>query len=52
MWILWVVLVIFLGGTLAVSAYQRMLTVVVPLVLLISAVYSAEWLRRLRTPAN
>lgn len=52
MWILWVVLVIFLGGTLAVSAYQRMLTVVVPLVLLISAIYSAEWMRRLRTPAN
>ncbi|MFN9856000.1 MAG: hypothetical protein ACK55T_09470, partial [Bacteroidota bacterium] len=51
-WIMLSVLFLFLGGTLAVSAYQRMLTVVVPLILLLSAVASANWLQRLRSPAK
>lgn len=51
-WILLSVLFLFLAGTLAVSAYQRMLTVVVPLIVVLSAVASANWLQRLRSSAN
>jgi hypothetical protein len=50
--ILVVCLCLFLGATLVVSAYQRMLTVMVPLILLLSAVYLDHWLQRLRSSSN
>lgn len=40
-------LILFLGATLVVSAYQRMLTVMVPLILLLSAVQMKFWMQRL-----
>lgn len=52
LWTLLAILFLFLGGTLAVSAYQRMLTVMVPLILVLSAVYLSDRLNQLRSPAN
>jgi hypothetical protein len=40
-------LLLFLGATLVVAAYQRMLTVMVPLILLLSAVQLKFWMQRL-----
>lgn len=52
LWALLAILCLFLGGTLIVSAYQRMLTVMVPLILIVSAVYLSDRLNQLRSPAN
>lgn len=43
-------LLLFLGATLLVSAYQRMLTVMVPLILLLSAMQLLFWMQRLSGP--
>jgi hypothetical protein len=45
-------LILFLGATLVVSAYQRMLTVMVPLILLLSAVQLKFWFQRLSSPSK
>jgi hypothetical protein len=52
LWALLAIVCLFLGGTLMVSAYQRMLTVMVPLILVVSAVYLSDRLNQLRSPAN
>ncbi|NDA62167.1 MAG: hypothetical protein EBX50_08995 [Chitinophagia bacterium] len=43
-------LIVFLGATLAVATYQRMLTVVVPLIFLLTAVQLLFWMHRLSGP--
>jgi hypothetical protein len=45
-------LILFLGATLVVAAYQRMLTVMVPLILLLSAVQMKFWLQRLSSTSK
>ena len=45
-------LLLFLGATVVVAAYQRMLTVMVPLILLLSAVQMKFWLQRLSSPSK
>lgn len=47
-----VFLVLFLGATIVVAAYQRMLTVMVPLILLLSAVQLMFWIQRLSSPSK
>lgn len=43
-------LIVFLGATLVVATYQRMLTVMVPLIFMLTAVQLEFWMQRLSGP--
>ena len=45
-------LLLFLGASLVVSAYQRMLTPMVPLIFLLSAVQLKFWMQRLSSTSK